>query len=103
MSNPLLHFTELSNDVDTYTIYFKDQADICANVFTILNQAIHYRFNQVISENELHVLSLSVKIDCFDFKSPNEATIEMDSLYHTESVSSLDAYLYDKDNNLLGK
>lgn len=103
MSCPLLHFTELSSDVDTYTISFKDQENNLTTGYLILNQAIHYRFNQIVTENELVVLSLSVKIDCFDFTARSEATVEMDTLYHTESVSSIDTYLYDCDNNLLAK
>lgn len=72
-------------------------------IYAILTDAVNFRLSQIIEENELKVLALSVKLDCFDFGKCRNGHIEMDTLFHTESVSSIDAYLYDAENNLLAK
>lgn len=103
MSQPDVKFIELSSDVNDYTISFTLQPEEPVGIYTVISQAIQYRLGQIADENELKVLGLCVKIDCFDFRVCRQGHVELDTLCQTESVSSVDAYLYDQDNTLLAK
>jgi hypothetical protein len=103
MSGPNVKFIELSSHADDYTISFAIQSQEPVGTYTVISQAIEYRLGQIVEENELKVIGLCVKIDCFDFRTYRQSHVEMDTLCQTESVSSVDAYLYDQDNKLLAK
>lgn len=103
MSGPNVKFIELSSHVDDYTISFTIQSQEPVGTYSLISQAIQYRLGQLVEENGLSVISLCVKIDCFDFRTCRQGHVEMDTLCQTESVSSVDAYLYDQDNKLLAK
>lgn len=103
MPVPDVAFIELSSSIDDYTISFTLQPDEPAGIYTVISQAIQYRLGQIADENELTVLGLCVKIDCFDFRTCRTGYVEIDTLCQTNSVSSVDAYLYDQDNVLLAK
>ena len=103
MSSPNVKFIELSSHVDDYTLSFTIQHPEPVGTYTVISQAIQHRLGQIVEKTELKVLGLCVKVDCFDFRTCRQGHVEIDTLCQTESVSSVDAYLYDQDNKLLAK
>jgi uncharacterized beta-barrel protein YwiB (DUF1934 family) len=102
MSNTI-EFADLSTDPDSYTISFSQRTESQKESYGILTEAIQYRINQIVEENELKVLGFTLKVDCFEFTLLRQGYIEMDSLFHSESVTVVDAYLYDHTNALKAK
>lgn len=98
-----LPFTLTSADPDNYTLSFTQTIENPRQIHALLTDAVFHRLNEIINENELVVLGLSVKLDCFEFSQIKQGVVEIDSLFHTESVSVMDAYLYDMANKLLAK
>lgn len=103
MQSNSIVFVPLSTDSDRYTLSFSQTVQSHQQVYAILTEAIFYRMSEVIDENELTVLGLTLKLDCFEFGRMTQGYIEMDYLFHSESVTSLDVYLYDQANELKAK
>ncbi len=98
-----ISFTEVSTDTDNYVICFVVNDTRPMTLYAVLTESVQVRISQIIDENELRVLGFSLKVDCFEFSGLTHGFIEIDSLFHSESVSSLDAYLYDTLNVLKAK
>lgn len=104
MNPDSINFKTISNDSDTYLLTYTvltEQNEIA--VFQILSDATRFRINEIVENNNLNLLGLSVKVDLFDFNRTNTGYIEIDTLHSSISVTSFEAYLYTNENVLKGK
>jgi len=99
-----VNFHTISNDPDSYKLAFStDDRPERGYLFHVLYQAMQLRLNEELSGSSLKASSMSNKTDLFEPFEADRGYIEIDTLYSSESVIALDAYLYTPDGHLKGK